>query len=78
MTRKEQLIDKAILEFQNEIMQSWRKIMEYNEQVNDPETSKDDKFIMNLVIEQNQDRIETLTAVLDILTPAHEPYNNIN
>jgi uncharacterized protein YajQ (UPF0234 family) len=75
MTTKEQVLDRAITDIQNEIMYAWKSVMKYEQQLSDMTMDEEDKKILRLLIENEKSKVETKSAILDKITPpapAHE------
>jgi hypothetical protein len=69
MTSKDQVLDRAINEIQVDIMNAWKSVMKYEEQMRNISMYEEDNDILLLLIEGQKSKIETLTAILDKLTP---------
>jgi hypothetical protein len=70
MTSKEQILDNAIVDFQNQIMYAWKAVMKYEEQMRNSNVYEQDDQILLALIESEKHKIETLTAVLNVLEPS--------
>lgn len=69
MTSKEQILDKAIVDIQNQIMFAWKAVMMYEEQLRNSSVYESSDEILLTLIEAEKYKIETLTAVLNVLEP---------
>jgi len=69
MTSKEQILDKAIVDIQNQIMFAWKAVMMYEEQLRNSSVYEASDEILLTLIEAEKYKIETLTAVLNVLEP---------
>jgi hypothetical protein len=68
-TTKQSVLDKAITEIQNDIMNAWKSVMKYEEQLRNISMYESDEAILLLLIDNEKSKIETLTAILDKLEP---------
>lgn len=69
MTSKEQVLEKAITDIQNQIMYAWKAVMMYEEQMRNSSVYEASDDILLTLIEAEKYKIETLTAVLNVLEP---------
>ena len=69
MKSKEQVLDKAIADIQNQIMLAWKAVMMYEEQLRNSSVYESSDEILLTLIEAEKYKIETLTAVLNVLEP---------
>ena len=79
MASKDQVLDRAINEIQVDIMNAWKSVMKYEEQMRNISMYEEDNDILLLLIEGQKSKIETLTTILDKLTPPvpeHEEIEN--
>jgi hypothetical protein len=68
-TTKQAVLDKAINDIQNDIMNAWKSVMRYEEQLRNISVYQENEDILLLLIDNEKSRIETLTAILDKLEP---------
>lgn len=66
---KEQILDKAIADIQNQIMFAWKAVMMYEEQLRNSNVYEASDDILLTLIDAEKYKIETLTAVLNVLEP---------
>ena len=69
MTSKEQVLEKAITDIQNQIMYAWKSVMKYEEQMRNISVYEENDDILLALIDGEKYKIETLTAVLNVLEP---------
>ena len=69
MTSKEQVLDKAITDIQNQIMFAWKAVMMYEEQLRNSSVYESSDVVLLSLIDGEKYKIETLTAVLNVLEP---------
>ena len=69
MTSKEQVLEKAITDIQNQIMYAWKAVMMYEEQMRNSNVYEQSEDILLTLIDGEKYKIETLTAVLNVLEP---------
>ena len=69
MTSKEQVLEKAITDIQNQIMYAWKAVMMYEEQMRNSNVYEQSEDILLSLIDGEKYKIETLTAVLNVLEP---------
>lgn len=69
MTSKEQVLEKAITDIQNQIMYAWKAVMMHEEQMRNSSVYESSDEILLALIEGEKYKIETLTAVLNVLEP---------
>jgi hypothetical protein len=68
-TSKQSVLDKAINDIQNDIMNAWKTVMKYEEQMRNISMYESDEAILLLLIDNEKSKIETLSAILDKLEP---------
>lgn len=68
MTTKEQVLDRAITDIQNQIMNAWKSVMKYEEQMRNISVHEENDDILLALISNEKSKIETLTAILNELT----------
>lgn len=69
MTAKEQVLQRAITDIQNQIMYAWKSVMSYEEKLRNSNVYEENDDILLALISNEKSKIETLTAILDKLTP---------
>jgi hypothetical protein len=77
MTTKEQVLDRAITDIQNEIMYAWKSVMNYEQQLSDMSMDEEDKKMLRLLIENEKSKVETKSAILDKITPPEPALSEI-
>jgi hypothetical protein len=77
MTSKDQVLDRAINDLQVDIMNAWRSVMKYEQQLSDMDMDEEDKKILRLLIENEKSKIETKSAILDKITPPAPAHQEI-
>lgn len=70
MNKRSEILDKAIKDLQIEIMNAWKSVMKYEEQMRDMLFQNDE--ILTTLIDFEKSKIEKLTVVLDEITPSYE------
>lgn len=70
MNKRTEILDKAIKDLQIEIMNAWKSVMKYEEQMRDVLFQNDE--ILTTLIDFEKSKIEKLTVVLDEITPSDE------
>jgi hypothetical protein len=76
-TTKQQVLDKAIKDIQVDIMNAWKSVMKYEEQIRNISMYESDEAILLLLIDNEKSKIETLTAILDKLDPPNPETDDI-
>ena len=69
-TTKQDVLDRAITDIQNQIMYAWKSVMKYEEQMRNISVYEENEEILLTLIESEKSKIETLSAVLDVLQPS--------
>jgi hypothetical protein len=77
MTAKEQVLDRAITDIQNQIMNAWKSVMKYEGQMRNLSVYEENDDMLSALISNEKSRIETLTAILDRLTPPAPDHKEI-
>lgn len=66
-TAKQDVLDRAITDIQNQIMYAWKSVMKYEEQMRNISVYEENDDILLALIGNEKSKIETLTAVLNVL-----------
>lgn len=69
-TTKQDILDRAITDIQNQIMFAWKSVMKYEEQMRNISVYEENEDILLSLIANEKSKIETLSAVLDVLQPS--------
>lgn len=69
-TTKQDILDRAITDIQNQIMYAWKSVMKYEEQMRNISVYEENEDILLSLIANEKSKIETLSAVLDVLQPS--------
>lgn len=77
MTAKEQVLDRAITDIQNQIMNAWKSVMKYEGQMRNLSVYEENDDMLSALLSNEKSRIETLTAILDKLTPPAPDHEEI-
>jgi cob(I)alamin adenosyltransferase len=77
MTTKEQVLDRAITDIQNEIMYAWKSVMNYEQQLSDMSMDEENKKMLRLLIENEKSKVETKSAILDKITPTEPALSEV-
>lgn len=68
-TTKQDILDRAITDIQNQIMYAWKSVMNYEEKMRNISVYEENDDILLALISNEKSKIETLTAVLNVLEP---------
>ena len=69
-TTKQNVLDRAITDIQNQIMYAWKSVMKYEERMRNISVYEENEEVLLTLIESEKSKIETLSAVLDVLQPS--------
>lgn len=64
---KQHVLDRAIIDIQNQIMFAWKTVMKYEEQMRNISAYEENEEVLLSLIASEKSKIETLTAVLNKL-----------
>lgn len=76
-TAKQDVLDRAITDIQNQIMYAWKSVMKYEEQMRNISVYEENEEVLLTLIESEKSKIETLSAVLDVLQPSKPHHSEV-